>query len=107
MRTEVMDSLHAAHQGKTAMMLTAQSTVFWPGISVDVKRTRGLCNPCVCNAPSQPKLNPVPPIIPTTPFEAIVADYFDYKGKHYLVIADRLSGWTEIYHIKVGSKNSG
>ena len=107
LRPDIIDSLHAAHQGETAMMLTVQSTVFWPGITRNVEKVRGVCDPCIRNAASQQKLNPIPPQIPTTPFESIVADYFDFKGMHYLVIADRLSGWTEVYHIKPGSRKSG
>ena len=89
------------------MMFTAQSTVFWPGITMSVGKARGVCGPCVRNAPSHAKLGLIPPQIPTTPFECVVADYFDFKGMHYLVIADRLSGWSEAYHIKPGSRNSG
>ena len=107
LRPCILEMLHAAHQGETGMSLLAQSTVFWPGITKNIERTRKVCEPCTRNAPSQPKPNPIPPIIPTTPFEAVVADYFDFLGKHYLVIADRLSGWTEVYNIKVSSDGSG
>ena len=42
------------------------------------------------------------------PFESIVADYFDLAGQHYLVIADRLSGWTEVTHVvRNGASASG
>ena len=88
------------------MGLNAQRTVFWPGITED-KAKRGQCRPCIRNAPSQAKHPPVEPFIPTTPFEAVVADYFEYHGMHYLVIADRLSGWTETYRVKTGTKEAG
>jgi hypothetical protein len=52
-------------------------------------------------------MDPVPPIVPTTPFEAIVSDYFKYKGMNYLVVADRLSGWTECYRTEARSLESG
>jgi len=107
LRPEVLESMHAAHQGETGMTMTAQSTVFWPGISHDIERTRKMCRPCTKNAPSQSCLEPVPPIIPTTPFEAIVSDYFKNRGMNYLVVADRLSGWTECYRTEAGSKESG
>ena len=74
------------------MSLTAQSTVFWPGISLDIERVRQKCRTCIRNAPSQPRVEPVSPIIPTTPFEAVVCDYFVFMGMSYLVTADRLSG---------------
>ena len=35
--------------------------------------------------------------IPTMPFESIAADYFDFGGRHYLGIVDRLSNWIEVF----------
>ena len=107
LRPETMETLHAAHQGETGMTLLAQTTVFWPGITRDIEKTRKTCGPCIHNAPSQPKSAPIPPMIPTTPFEAVVTDYFQFEGHHYLVVGDRLSAWTEAYHIHVGSSSSG
>lgn len=89
------------------MALSAQSTVFWPGISKDIEKIRKTCKTCIGNAPSHSKLTPFPPIIPTTPFKAVVADYFDLYTHHYLVVADRLSAWTEVYHIERASTASG
>ena len=92
------------------MNLTAESTVFWPNITRDIEKTRQLCNWCNQNAPSNPKPPPFTPVIPTTPFEAVVADYFQFKGWDYLVVADRLSAWTECYHtrsVEGGNKSKG
>ena len=88
-------------------MSTAQSTVFWPGISLDIERERKLCKNRNRNAPSQANPEPIPPIFPTTPFEAVVGDYFKLRGMNYLVIADRLSAWTECYRTKSGTDESG
>ena len=107
LRPEVLNSLHAAHQGHGAMMSHAQATVFWPGISQDINRQRQLCRNCTRNAPSQPRPEPTTPIFPTTPFEAVVGDYFKLNGMNYLVIADRLSAWTECYRSKSGTEESG
>ena len=41
------------------------------------------------------------------PFESIAADYFDFAGRHYLVIVDRLSGWIEVMKAPVGSVQAG
>ena len=98
LRRDILTSLHAAHGGTGAMTSIAQNTVFWPGISLDIEHARKTCRPCNRNAPSQSCLEPVPPIFPTTPFEALVADYFEFKGFYYLVIADRLSAWA--YHAR-------
>ena len=36
-----------------------------------------------------------------------MADYFDLSGKHYLVIADRLSGWPEVIQVARGVGAAG
>ena len=50
---------------------------------------------------------PAPPQIPSTPFESTVADFFDLDSQHYLVVADRLSGWPDVFKCKPGSPQSG
>lgn len=44
---------------------------------------------------------------PSSPFEQIFADFFDFGGHHYLVAGDRLSGYTEIFHTPTGSSSAG
>ena len=75
--SEVLDSLHSAHQGVTGMGNRARASVFWPGMSSSLQNTRESCEPCDRMAPSQPFQPPVPPTVPSMPFESIAADYFD------------------------------
>ena len=37
----------------------------------------------------------------------IFADFLELSGKHYLIIGDRLSGWTEIVFVRKGTTTSG
>ena len=89
------------------MCLRAKATVFWPGITTDIEESRAKCRTCHRNAPSQAKLPPMEPRIPKFPFEMIYSDYFKLQGNYYLIVGDRLSGWTEIYRTKPGSDVSG
>ena len=41
------------------------------------------------------------------PFEAVFADFFDYRGCHYLVVGDRLSGWVEVLSSTAGTNLAG
>ena len=107
LRNEVLQALHSAHQGESAMGERARQSVYWPGIDRSIERTRKGCLSCNKNAPSQPRLPPFEPHIPTTPFEAICADYFFYKGHYYFIAADRLSGWTEQSRVRPGTSESG
>ena len=97
MRQDVLEVLHAAHQGVSGMTNRAEQSVFWPGITADIIRMRAICRTCVRNAPSQPAGLPVTPPSPSYPFEMIAIDYFHLDGWNYLVIGDRYSGWISIH----------
>ena len=107
LRRRILQHLHAAHQGVSSMENRARAIVYWPGMSNDIRDTRESCLDCHRNAPSQAATPPLPSPAPSTPFEAIFADFFDYGGRHYLVVGDRLSGWVEVLSATKGSNLSG
>ncbi|KAK3752444.1 hypothetical protein QZH41_003512 [Actinostola sp. cb2023] len=85
----------------------ARAIVYWPGMSKDIQNTRERCADCNRNTPSQAATPPLPSQPPSTPFEAVFADFFDYGGRHYLVIGDRLSGWVEVFGSTAGTDQGG
>lgn len=103
LRPSILGALHASHQGVSSMVARAEASVFWPGITADITATRSNCNHCNRMAPSQPCAPPVPPVLPAYPFQCICADYFQYKGKNYLVIVDRYSHWPIIERASEGA----
>ena len=107
LRKEVLDNLHGAHQGTSQMLARASTTVFWPGISVDVQKVRDECEACGRMAPSQRTTHPVAPIVPTSPFEAVATDYFDLAGNHYLIVVDRLTNWADVRRAKPKTNEAG
>jgi len=107
LRQTALEALHSAHQGTTTMSNRAKSIMFWPGMTEDIKRIRAACRDCNHNAPSQAPLPSTPATPPSTPFEEIFADYFDCAGRHYLVIGDRLSGWSDVFQSPHGSPQAG
>jgi len=97
LRKQVLEALHAAHQGIAMMNQRASDTVFWPGISIDITRVRNECGDCNRIAKSQAMEPPVAITYPEYPFQMICCDYFDYEGKNYLVTVDRYSNWPSVY----------
>ena len=93
LRPTCLSALHAAHQGTSAMTTKAEASIFWPGITNDIKATRANCPHCNRMAPSRASLPPTPPILPQYPFQCICGDYFPYQGHNYLVIVNRYSNW--------------
>ena len=107
LQNTVLQILHSAHQGVSAMQSRARAIVFWPGMTEDIKLTREKCRSCNKSAPSQAAMPTIVAPVPATPFESIFADFFDYAGHHYLVAGDRLSGWVEIFKSPTGTAKSG
>ena len=107
LRARVLQNLHAAHQGTSMMEQRARAIVYWPGMSTDIRHTRERCPDCNRNAPTQAVTPPHPTNPPSTPFEAVFADFFTYGGHHYLVIGDRLSGWVEVFGSPAGTTLAG
>ena len=96
LRQSILQCLHSAHQCPVKMNDRARHSVYWPGITTDIENVRRACVYCNRNTPSQPMMPPLPLASPDFPFQYIVADYFDVKGKTWLVIADRFSGWLSV-----------
>ena len=107
LRPEVVAHLHSAHQGVSKMSARAADCVFWPGITADIQHARSMCTTCDINAPSQSRLPPAEPEIPSAPFESVASDYFQLGGKHYLVSVDRLTNWPEVREAMPKTEDAG
>ena len=86
------------------MISHAEASVFWPGITNDIKGKRSKCHHCNVMAPSQPLLPPTPPPIPEYPFQLICSDFFHHKGNNYLISVDRYSNWPIVERSSEGSR---
>ena len=104
LRSDILQLLHAAHQGIDRMKARAAEAVFWPGIVGDITKTRWGCLDCHRMAPSNPNQPPTDPPDPEYPFQYLAADYFHHGGKYYLVVVDRYSHWPAVYSSELGSK---
>ena len=107
LRPAVLTLLHAAHQGVDRMKARAGDTVYWPGLTGDITRTRAECAACHKMAKSNPTQPPMPPADPQFPFQQLSADYFHYGGHYYAVIVDRYSHWPVVFRAEqdcTGSK---
>lgn len=107
LRGRVLQHLHTAHQGTSAMERRARAIVYWPGMVEDIRATRYGYADCNRNALSQAAAPPLPSPPSSTQFEALFADFFEYGGRHYLVVGDRLSGWVEVLSSTVGTDLGG
>ena len=93
LRSDVLESLHAAHQGVSSMISPAEHSVFSPGGTPAITDLRTRCNDCNRMAPCQPSAPPSHQTLPVYQFQRICSDFFTHKGISYLVSVDRYSNW--------------
>ena len=91
LRSQILDTLHTGHQGETKCLLLAKESVFWPGITNDIKQLVKDGDICNKYQPEQPKLPLMQPDLPTRLWEKLGTDIFDFKGLKYLMIVDYYS----------------
>lgn len=99
-RKDILQRLHGSHQGIENTTKLARQTVFWPGITQQIKSTVQNCETCMMYARNQWN----PPMksheIPKVPFERISADVFELvignKRHYFLIIVDHYSDFFEI-----------
>ena len=93
LRHQVLENLHASHQGLVHTKRRARQVVYWPGMNAEIDKMIRQCEVCRTHVPSQPKEPLLNDRIATLPFESVSADLFNCQGFEYLVYADRLTGW--------------
>jgi hypothetical protein len=100
MRSSILNTFHAAHQGAETISRRARQTVYWPHLDKDIERACGSCKLCIENSPSNSKEELIITETPDYPFQKTVSDLFSHEGHHYLVYADRLTGWPEVEYFQ-------
>ena len=93
MRRTVLDRLHAAHLGINKTTERASRSVWWPGITADVKHRVEACQTCRERLPSHPHEPMQHGPDATRPFQKIHVDLFMAAGRNYLVATDEFTGW--------------
>ena len=91
LRTQVLEATHTGHQGETKCLLFARQSVFWPGMSGDIRQMVKDCELCNKYQQAQPRLPVMQPDLPTRPWEKLGSDIFQFNGANYLIIVDYYS----------------
>ncbi len=96
LRQRTHEELHAAHQGVESTLRRACETVFWPGLTSEIKDLVSTCDTCNSITSKQSKEPLIPHEIPDKAWEKIATDFMTVDGQDYLVTVDRFSDYFEL-----------
>ena len=95
LRKDIIERLHSGHQGITKCLRQARTTVWWPGITRQLKDYVEDCPTCAKN-----RYQPAEPLITSTlpeyPWQRVAADLFEWQNTPYLLVVDYYSRFIEI-----------
>ena len=95
LRKSLTEKLHQAHMGVESTLRRAGISLWWPGMNLQLKQFISTCQVCQSFQRNNLKESLVSHSIPDRPWSKIAADPFEFKGEHYLVLADYYSDWIE------------
>ena len=99
MRSQVLQELHASHQGAVHTKLRAKLVAYWPGINNDIENLIVSCKQCQDHLPSQRKEPIIMKPRPSRPFQEIAVDFCSYAGQNFLITVDCYTDWPDIIHM--------
>jgi len=95
LHSEMLESLYTGHLGISKCRERARQTMWWPGMSTDIKEMISKCDICNVNKPQR-----IEPLItsqfPELPWQKLGTDLFTWKGSNYLLMIDYFSRYIEI-----------
>ena len=99
LRESYLQRLHKGHLSASNTILNARQHMFWPGIEADIKDYTRRCQVCIKR--SRPAREPLQPHeIPDGPWQKPGMDFFDLKGKCYILICDYFSKFPFMFSCK-------
>jgi hypothetical protein len=91
MRSDILEQLHAAHQGIEKTRLLARETVYWPKINEDIDQVTRQCEMCREYQPPNRREPLIPLEVPSKPWQILGTDIFEVNQIYYIIISDLFS----------------
>ena len=96
LRCDILERIHESHQGLSKCRERAAMSVWWPGISADMKTMVENCLVCRRHKPSHRELPLQPVPLPERPWVKLAADLCEIKKRRFIVVIDYYSRWLHI-----------
>jgi hypothetical protein len=96
LRSEMKMALHLTHTGIEGCLKRARESLFWPGMTSEIRQYISTCELCQTFQPTQQKETLMSHDVPSRQWEKIGVDLFQLDGKDYLVTVDYFSNFFEL-----------
>ena len=93
---EMKRQIHSSHLGIGSCLRRARESLFWPGMSAEIKEMITACETCRTYETTPQKETLMPHEVTSRPWEQVGADLFTLNGTEYLVTSDYYSNFFEI-----------
>jgi hypothetical protein len=96
LRKVIMADIHLGHQGVDSSLRHARESVYWPGMTNDIRDFILRCETCKEFQPAQQKETFKGHDQPQRPWQKVGCDLFSFNGKNYMVTVCYFSNFWEI-----------
>ena len=94
-----LNELHDMHLGIEKMQHRARPTLYWPGIDMGIVEYVKCCKTCIQHKATQHTQPMIPRDVPEVPWQDLAADFFTFKNKEYLLVADTFGKYPFTFRI--------
>ena len=100
LRQEYLAKVHQGHLGSDKCIERARQSLFWPGISANIREMVARCVLCQRFANQQQREPLQPHEIPDLPWNKVGMDILEFRSKSFLIVVDFYSHFPELRLLK-------
>ena len=93
LQSKALQAIHRSHMGIQKTLDRSKGCFYWPGISKDITSVCETCEDCLKYGKRQQKEPKGHVRDASEAWESIATDIFEYKGKFFLIVSCRFSGF--------------
>ena len=98
-RPEIIARSHSSHLGIESCLRKARDSVFWPGMSSEIKEAVSQCLVCGEFQTWNPKEPMQTSRVPDRPWSRVAVDMFTLHRKEYIILVDYYSDFVEVREV--------
>jgi hypothetical protein len=96
LQSDMLKQIHDGHFGESKCLERAKSVAYWPGYVEEIRNLVAGCRICQERRHQNPHQQHYPVEVPEYPFQRVATDFFQLRGKDYLLAVDYFSKWPSV-----------